>query len=131
MLPFAFAADYMVRFVDAMTSAELVMIDMVQTVADLVRGFYDVANLRFKQAGMDFAHAGRDARSIGSDLTGGGAAILGLGGLAALFPNPAEASFGPSVLGADQVNHDTRVPLRSTTTVFQIRTSTHAVADLR
>jgi transglycosylase-like protein with SLT domain len=79
------AADYMVQFVDAMTSAQLVMIDMVMTLADLVRGFTDLANLRFKEAGKDFQRAGHDAQSAGSDLTGGGAAIFGIAALAAFL----------------------------------------------
>jgi Transglycosylase SLT domain len=70
------AADYMVRFVDAMTSAELVMIDIVQTLADLVRGFADVANLKFGKAKGDFSRAGHDVGDMSGDLTGGGAGIL-------------------------------------------------------
>jgi hypothetical protein len=76
------AAGYMVKFVDAMTSAQLVVLDMVMTLADLVQGFYDLANLRFSKAAGDFSHALGDAKSAGGDLTGGGALILGAGALA-------------------------------------------------
>jgi hypothetical protein len=93
------AADYMVRFVDAMTSAELVMIDIVQTLADMVRGFYDLAHLRFGKAAGDFSHAYGDARSIGGDLTPGGALALGLGGLGALFGARTLGGFGRGLLG--------------------------------
>lgn len=75
----------MVRFVDAMTSGELVMIDIVQTLADMVRGFYDLAHLRFGKAAGDFGHAYGDAGSIGGDMTPGGALALTLGGLGALL----------------------------------------------
>lgn len=93
------AADYMVRFVDAMTSAELVMIDMVTTLADLVRGFTDLAHLRFQQAGMDFRHVGQDARDIHGEMTPGGAAILGIGGLAALLGAKSVWGLGRGLLG--------------------------------
>jgi hypothetical protein len=93
------AADYMVQFVDAMTSAELVMIDIVQTLADMVRGFYDLAHLQFGKAGGDFSHAYGDARSIGGDMTPGGALALGLGGLGALLGAKTVWGLGRGVMG--------------------------------
>ena len=77
------AADYMVKFVDAMTSAQLVVIDLVEALADLMHGFIDLANLRFDKAAGDFSRAGGDAKSAAHDLTGGGALILG--GIAAFL----------------------------------------------
>ncbi len=57
------AADYMVRFVDAVTSAELVVIDLFNALVDLLH--------------LDFKTAWGDAKSAGGDLTGGGALVLG------------------------------------------------------
>lgn len=62
------AADYMVTFVDAVTSAELVVIDLFN------------ALVRLSQ--WDAKGAIGDAKQAGSDLTGGGALILGTGALA-------------------------------------------------
>jgi hypothetical protein len=93
------AADYMVQFVDAMTSAELVMIDIVQTLADMVRGFYDLAHMRFGKAGGDFSHAYGDAQSIGGDMTPGGALALALGGLGALLGVKTVWGLGRGVVG--------------------------------
>jgi hypothetical protein len=65
------AADYMVRFVDAVTSAELVVIDLFNALVDLLH--------------LDFKSFGKDIGAAGGDLTPGGAAVGGLGILGALL----------------------------------------------
>lgn len=65
------AADYMVRFVDAVTSAELVVIDLFNALVDLLH--------------LDFKSFGKDIGAAGGDLTTGGAVVGGLGILGALL----------------------------------------------
>jgi hypothetical protein len=65
------AADYMTAFVDAVTSAELAVIDLLN------------ALVRLSQ--WDFKGAAGDAQKAGSDLTLGGTAVLGTGLLGLLL----------------------------------------------
>jgi hypothetical protein len=87
------AADYMVRFVDAVTSAELVVIDLFNALVDL--------------AHWDFKSFGKDIGAASGDVTGGGALILGATGLAFVkgllgrgAGGVAEGVAGESLLGA-------------------------------
>jgi hypothetical protein len=65
------AADYMVEFVDAVTSAELAVIDLLNGLVDLSH--------------FDFKSAWGDAKSAAGDLTPAGAVVGGLGMLGALL----------------------------------------------
>ena len=65
------AADYMVRFVDAVTSAELVVIDLFDALVDLLH--------------LDFKDFAKDIGAAKGDLTEGGAIVGGLGILGALL----------------------------------------------
>jgi hypothetical protein len=86
------AADYMVRFVDAVTSAELVVIDLFNALVDL--------------AHWDLKSFGKDIGAASGDVTGGGALILGATGLAFVkgllgrgAGGVAEGVAGESILG--------------------------------
>jgi hypothetical protein len=65
------AADYMVEFVDAVTSAELAVIDLLNGLVDLSH--------------FDFKSAWGDAKNAAGDLTPAGAVVGGLGVLGALL----------------------------------------------
>ncbi len=80
------AADYMVEFVDAVTSAELVVIDLFNALVDL--------------AHLDFKGMFKDLGIARSDLTKGGATVFGVGLVGALLGIGSVGALSKFLIGA-------------------------------
>ena len=78
-------ADFLVKLIDSVTSAELVVVDMVTAVVDLTKALADLFHQDTSKFGKDWGRAKQDVGTAGRELTGGGAAVLGITGLGAIL----------------------------------------------